>query len=113
MCVAGVHPEVVSYCPWLPMVIAGCLHWMDERDSFAVAIALIREPSPLLMSRISSWKMLQAFDQLARANLGGEFAKLCRHTGVRVPGSPQPNPARLAPAWTWSVPPPITVDGVV
>jgi hypothetical protein len=65
------HCEVLHYCPWLPMVVAASLHFMSDLEAFYVGSALIREPTPLLMSKISSWTMLEAFDRITKQCVRG------------------------------------------
>lgn len=62
-CLTYTHPEIRDYCPLLPLIIRACLHWLDERDAYAVGASLIREPSPLLSTRVSSWLMLDVRNQ--------------------------------------------------
>ena len=81
-CLAHEHCEVLHYCPWLPMVVAAALHFMPPADAFYVGSALIREPTPLLMSKRASWSMVHAFDRMAKQYLAGPYSELCAHRGV-------------------------------
>eukprot|EP00041_Stephanoeca_diplocostata_P022606 m.541321 g.541321 ORF g.541321 m.541321 type:complete len:162 (+) comp22108_c0_seq3:1012-1497(+) len=63
----------------VPLLTAACLHWVDERDAFAIVSALIREPSPLLTTRVSSWLFLEAFEHVAHTLLPAETAALNTH----------------------------------
>eukprot|EP00038_Savillea_parva_P008823 m.179419 g.179419 ORF g.179419 m.179419 type:complete len:819 (-) comp14762_c0_seq1:75-2531(-) len=84
-CLAYTHPQTRDYCPWLPLIVRSCLHWLDERDTYAVAASLIREPSPLISTRLGSWLMLDTFESLVRDHLPKEYATLCEHIGAEFP----------------------------
>lgn len=80
-CIAFEYSEVQDYCPWLPMIVGSCLHFMHEDEAFAVASALIKEPTPLLISRTSSWSMLEAFDRVTKEALKSQYETLCSFVG--------------------------------
>ena len=81
-CLCYEHCEIQDYCPWVQMVVAACLHFMTEAETFALVSALIREPSPFLISKVSSWNMVDAFERVAREMLPGGFDSLCRFMGT-------------------------------
>ena len=80
-CIAFEYSEVQDYCPWLPMIVGSCLHFMHEDEAFAVASALIKEPTPLLISRASSWSMLEAFNHVTKETLKSQYDTLCNFVG--------------------------------
>jgi hypothetical protein len=82
-CLAYEYSEVTNYCPWLPMIVGACLHFMHEDEAFAVACALIKEPTPLLISSVSSWAMLETFSRVCKQSLSAQFDELCAFHQVK------------------------------
>lgn len=75
-CLAFEHTEAL-YCPFLPVFAACCLHWLSPKETFAVCMATLREPSPLFETRLQSWLMLIAFHDLASEKVPQAVKTLC------------------------------------
>ena len=83
-CLRWEHSEA-SYCPFLPLAVAACLHWMPEERAFAVASALLRDPVPCPETRLETWLMLAAATDLAVSEEPRALRRLCAQQGVAYP----------------------------
>eukprot|EP00045_Choanoeca_perplexa_P016993 m.237506 g.237506 ORF g.237506 m.237506 type:complete len:2160 (-) comp17419_c0_seq1:897-7376(-) len=63
-CLAQVYPDRL-YCPMLPILIAGALLCMQEKEAYAFGSVLLRDNPNLQMTRAESWLSVFAFDDLA------------------------------------------------
>ena len=74
----------LNYCPWAGPIIATCLHWMPERETFAVLSALLSTtPACVLHTKLDSWLMLAAVEKLAKIQTPGSLKKLLKAVGAR------------------------------
>ena len=84
LCLQYEHSEAL-FCPFLPTLVAACLHWMGEAEAFATATALLRQPSPFVETRLQTWLMLVAMDQVAARCNARAYRRLCAYLGLPFP----------------------------
>eukprot|EP00730_Choanoeca_flexa_P018493 TRINITY_DN8994_c0_g1_i3.p1 TRINITY_DN8994_c0_g1~~TRINITY_DN8994_c0_g1_i3.p1 ORF type:complete len:598 (+),score=89.21 TRINITY_DN8994_c0_g1_i3:166-1794(+) len=84
LCLRYEHSEAL-YCPFLPILVASCLHWMSPEHTFATAMALLEEPSPLPKTRLDTWSMIAAFDSLATTHCSKPYAQLFSELDQALP----------------------------
>eukprot|EP00048_Salpingoeca_helianthica_P010462 m.150562 g.150562 ORF g.150562 m.150562 type:complete len:634 (-) comp15083_c2_seq10:140-2041(-) len=85
MCAVAYDRQETVFCPWVPLIVLTCMHWMDEADTFFVVCGLLREPCQLLETRIAAWLMVFAFDELARTAHPRALQRLCAARGLAYP----------------------------
>lgn len=83
-CLRYEHSEAL-YCPFLPTMVMACMHWMGERETFATATALLRQPTPFVETRLQTWLRLEAMHCLALANNPKAYRELCDYMQVPFP----------------------------
>lgn len=78
------HIPSLTFCPVLPIFVAICLNWMNENETFATSVALIRR-NQFLESPTATWSSLFTLDRLARLCIPDHYASFCLHFGLNQP----------------------------